>query len=166
MDYYILSEFSEMFRIQNAFHKFLLITTDILLEDWVNSVWKTLSISFYEWVIKVNSHWLNYVRGWQNAWNRSCTSSDSLPCLPPHSLCMCYSFQREHLQERTKSFSSNVSGSKLGPCKSTKDRSTGEKDIKFYDVNILPGGVGGELHRKEVKAPKKHLGLRAYILFE
>lgn len=40
------------------------------------------------------------------------------------------------------------------------------KDVKFDDVNILPGGVGGELQRKEVKAPKKQLGLRDYILFE
>lgn len=46
------------------------------------------------------------------------------------------------------------------------NRSTGEKAYTFsFMLILLPGGVGRELLRKEVKVPKKQLGLKAYIPF-
>lgn len=155
-----------MFTIQNVFHKFLLMKTCPLLHDSVYSVWIYLPLV----IINDSSRWnvtdKLCTHNWRDDCNSSCTFSDT-PACSPLSLRIYCSFQPEYLRERGKRLSSALLGSELGSCKlnlQTIDQQV--KTYKFYFMLIfLPGGVGKELFRKEMKTLKKQLGLKACISF-
>lgn len=151
-----------MFRIQNVVHISLLIKTYIPLHDWAYSEWMYLPGVF----INNSSRWTVTDKWCAHPWwdDCSCTFLDTQHARtsqPSH----LWFLSAWILKIKKKSFSSTLLGSERGSCK-LNWQAIGQQEYKCsFMLIFLPGGVGKELLRKEVKVPKKQLGLKAYIPF-